>query len=291
MKKIIGVIVVVVVIFIAVGFLGKGLPKQNEQVNPFLENNNEVAVDERLSYVGKVIPEETYYYTRSAVNEFNKLYVEEGQTVSKGALLFDYEGSAQSGLQIDVLDKNYVKYQEKLNDYYTRLENLKGDLKNADKNDTIYTNYLNVEINNMEQMIAQVLLDQKNNEEQIQKLKEGKSDTMVFADIDGLIYQINDPKNTTGMATAYIVLYSSNKQLRLSVSEYEYQYFKEGDSLEIYVEALNKTFTSTVTHVSSIPHNLETSSLSGASYYYVEISVPEEVPYGFSVTVKVPKND
>ncbi len=297
MKKVVGVLVAVVIIFILGGLIASQikLPKdpeeRREEVNSIFGVDNNVQIDSGLSYSGKVVPEETFYYTRSATQEVNQVYVEAGEKVAKGDLLFDYSGNSQSSLQVQVLEKNFVNYQEQLNDYYTQLDDLKNDLKIADKNDKIYVNYLNVEINNMEQMIAQVHLNWSNNEQQIKDLKEKNADLWTVADCDGLIYQVNDPKKTLSVNNAYIVLYSSEKKVRLNVSEYEYQYFSEGQEVEIYIEAMDKTYSTSITHVDAVPNNLESSGFSDTSYYFVEISVPEEVPYGFSATVKVPKND
>ncbi|MFV0479334.1 MAG: hypothetical protein ACK5LZ_02010 [Anaerorhabdus sp.] len=294
MKKIIGgIAVVVLLVFVGLVFLDSVIPTSPDQEE--LEDlmgdfgDSGVEVDSTLSYSGKVVPAITYYYTRSAVQEFNQVYVEEGQTVGQGDILFDYAGSSQNGLQINVLEKNFVNYQESLNDYYTRLDNLKTDLKNANQSDSVYVNYLNVEINNVEQLIAQIKLEWANNEEQIKELKE--SDTVVLADMDGLIYQVNDPKEVAITTGAYVVLYSTEKKIKLNISEYEYANFQEGESVEVYIEALDKTYSSIISKVELVPNNLETSAFSDTSYYNVEIEIPSEIPYGFSATVKVPTNE
>ncbi len=303
MKKIIkiavGVIVIMIVGFFAITKLSEGFQQPAEQngISGIFDEGNDDSEDfvqttRGLSYNGKVLPAKTYYYSRNTMLEFNRVYVEAGDIVAEGDILFDYEGNAQNGLQSEVLEKNFVQYQEKLNDYYTRLDNLKTDLAGADPTDTVYINYLRVEINSVEQMIAQTKLEWSKNETQIDGLRDSNSDLIIRADMAGLVYQVNDPKEASGLSSgAYIVLYSSEKKVRLNVSEYEYGYFSEGQEVELFVEALQESYTAKITHVDSVPNNLLTSAYSDTSFYYVEIAIPSEVPYGFSVIVTVPINE
>ncbi len=294
------VLVVGVVAYFLIQSVMSNVPQgaTKEEMNElFGENGDEEFLETAtgISYNGKVIPAQTYYYNRSGVKTFNKVYVQEGDQVLKGDLLFDYEGNSQTSLKAQILQRDFLNYQQQLDDYYTRLAELEENLKGADVENTVYINYLNVEINNTKQTIEQIKLKWLETEEQIQTLKDANQESLVVSDIDGLIYKVNDPKQTSVMsAESYIILYSNEKKVRINVSEYEYKYFSEGQEVTVYVEALNKEYTSVITKVDDIPNNLEVTSMnaySDTSYYYVEVSVPTEIPYGYSVIVTVPRDE
>ena len=159
----------------------------------------------------------------------------------------------------------------------------------ADQSDTVYINYLKVELNNAEKKISEIKVSWTEAEAKINKLKDTKKDSHIYSDISGLVYKVNEnnsvaPSNLT--TSAYIVLYSTQKMVRISVSEFEYKLVHEGQDVNVSVESLGKEYTCKVLRVDTMPNNLETED---TSYYNVEIAIPEEVPYGYSAVVTVPR--
>ncbi|MFV0379829.1 MAG: hypothetical protein ACK5KQ_03270 [Anaerorhabdus sp.] len=293
MKKVIKWIVIILVILaVIIGLFSvvqKSLPKSVDEDAAMDMLFGKAEVESGLSYTGKVMPKDIYYYSLDVVEVLNNTYVKQGDYIEEGKLLFDYKSNLNPELEIEVLEKEFMDYEQIFNDYYTRLDNLKKDLEGADKENEIYINYLNVEINGVEKMIAQTRLQKSNTEQKIKSLKEGSS-SKVFSDVSGLIYQLNDPEKTI-TPLSYIVLYSDEKAIKLSISEFEYQNFQVGQKVEVYVEALDKTYESIVESVGTVPNNLETVGADDTSYYDVYVNIDESVPYGFSVIVKVASDE
>ncbi len=248
-----------------------------------------VVTDKGIVYSGKVVPSQIYYYSKDPSREFNEVYVKEGDIVEEKTTLFDYKVDPTIDAQIKVSEKSFTNLQQQLYDYYTRIDNFKKDLAGANQDDKVYINYLNVEINNTEGLIAQNKLEWLSTEEKIRKLTKQKTENGVKSDIGGLVYKINestaiDPSNKTG--AAYIVLYAQQKKVRISVSEFEYQLVKPGQKVTVKSDSLKKEFDCEILTVDTMPNNLESDD---TSYYHVDIAIPDEIPYGYSVVVTVAK--
>lgn len=299
-KTIIGLVVIVVIAVIAYLFWPRNNMNQTnpqQTIDPTMmmgfgmdtSTSDVVETDKGIVYSGKVVPVDTYYYTKSMEKEFNKVYVEEGELIERDTLLFDYKAENSIDAQIQVLEKDFLNMQQELDDYYTRVENMKGEIAAANPDDKSYYNYLQVELNNAEKKISEIKVQWITAEEKINKLKESKGENKVLSDIGGLIYKVNestsiDPSSKTG--SAYIVLYSNERKVRISVSEFEYNLIKVGQEVDVNVESLGKDYKCIVTAVDTMPNNLESDD---TSYYNVDIEIPEEVPYGYSVVVTVPR--
>lgn len=261
--------------------------------NTYQEEDQVTVTDKGIVYTGKVIPQEIYYYQKDGSKQFNQCYVTEGQEVKQGALLFDYFGQGIDQQKVTVLEKSFVELQEKKDDLYARLAENQQYLDDENKweGNEPYKNYLRNEISKIEKDIAQNKVDWLTNENQIKLLKEEEGKYQVLADVDGLVYQVNDgtaiAPNDLGK-TAYIVVYTQQRIIRIEVSEFEYMLVSEGMEVEIEVEGLKKTFTGKVKFIDTMPNNLDTQD---TSYYYVEVEVPEEIPYGYSAIVTVPVHE
>lgn len=299
-KVIIGVVITLVIVVAVFLFIPKNTnnqPAEQPTIDPTMMmgfgmdtgTSGVIETDKGIVYSGKVVPLDTYYYTKSMEKPFNKVYVEEGEMIESDTLLFDYKADNTVDAQIQVLEKDFLNMKQELDDYYTRVENMKGEIAAANPEDKSYYNYLNVELNNAEKKIDEIHVQWISAEEKIEKLKETKKDNKVYSDIAGLVYKVNesnsiDPSSKTG--SAYIVLYSNERKVRISVSEFEYNLIKSGQEVNVSVESLGKDFQCIVTHVDTMPNNLESDD---TSYYNVDIEIPVEVPYGYSVVVTVPR--
>lgn len=246
--------------------------------------------DQGIVYTGKVIPQTIYYYQKDDTKLFHQQAVEEGQQVTEGQLLYDYQGQGIKEQNVVVLEKNFVTLQQTKDDLYARLaENQQWlDEENKWEGNEPYKTHLKNEIASLEGQIAQNKMDWLSAEEQIARLKEEIQAYQIYSEADGLVYKINedngiDPNQLS--KTAYMTLYSQSRMIRIEVSEFEYMHVKEGLTVEVEVEGLNKTFEGTIHFVDTMPNNLESQE---TSYYYVEIAVPDEIPYGYSAIVTVP---
>lgn len=238
-------------------------------------------------YTGKVIPVESRYYVKNPELEFNQVYVEKGQMISEGTVLFDYRPDYAIDAKIDVETKKFNELKNKLDDYYSRIEEFKQWI--AGTTDPGYIAYLNSEITNCQKEISQVKVDWVAAEENIRKLNESRGKTQVKSEIAGLVYNVNKDNSSTPTATAqaFVTIYSVQRKVRISVSEFEYQNLKVGENASIKIEGQNnRVIDCPITFIDSLPNNMESSE---TSYYNVDILVPDDIPYGYTAVVTVAK--
>lgn len=302
MKKFIKIIIVIVVLVLC--YIGYSIffgPSENvenkqegEQSSVGLsisgggqEAESEVVeTNEGVVYTGKVIPVETRYYTKDSTKEFKGVYVNAGDLIEKGKVLFDYYPDYSADAQIEVLNKGFSRLQQELNDYYSRIEEYKSWL--AGSSDNAYNEYLKNEIKNTEELIAKNKVEWIKAEESIRKLRDSKDDYFVKSEISGLVYAVNKDNTLTpsNNISSFVTVYSLEKKVRISVSEYEYKTLQEDEKVKVKIEGLNKEYEGTIIKIDSLPNNLESSD---TSYYNVDVSIEDEVPYGYTAVVTVKK--
>lgn len=302
MKKFIKIIIVIVVLVLCyIGYSIFFTQKENVQTKQEGEQSSVglsisgggqeaesevVETNEGVVYTGKVIPVETRYYTKDSTKEFKGVYVNAGDLIEKGKVLFDYYPDYSADAQIDVLNKGFSRLQQELNDYYSRIEEYKSWL--AGSSDNAYNEYLKNEIKNTEELIAKNKVEWIKAEESIRKLRDGKDDYFVKSEISGLVYAVNKDNTLTpsNNISSFVTVYSLEKKVRISVSEYEYKTLQEGEKVKVKIEGLNKEYEGTIIKIDSLPNNLESSD---TSYYNVDVSIEDEVPYGYTAVVTVKK--
>lgn len=302
MKKFIKIIIVIVVLVLCyIGYSVFFTQKENVQTKQEGEQSSVglsisgggqeaesevVETNEGVVYTGKVIPVETRYYTKDSTKEFKGVYVNAGDLIEKGKVLFDYHPDYSADAQIEVLNKGFSRLQQELNDYYSRIEEYKSWL--AGSSDNAYNEYLRNEIKNTEELIAKNKVEWIKAEESIRKLRDGKDDYFVKSEISGLVYAVNKDNTLTpsNNISSFVTVYSLEKKVRISVSEYEYKTLQEGEKVKVKIEGLNKEYEGTIIKIDSLPNNLESSD---TSYYNVDVSIEDEVPYGYTAVVTVKK--
>ena len=302
MKKLIKIIIVIIVLVLCyIGysiFFGPSKNVENKQEGEqsgaliSMSGDGQVAeseiveTSEGVVYTGKVVPVETRYYIKDSTKEFKDVYVNEGDLIEKGKVLFDYYPDYSADAQIEVLNKGFSRLQQELNDYYSRIEEYKSWL--AGSSDNAYNEYLKNEIKNTEELIAKNKVEWIKAEESIRKLRDGKDDYFVKSEISGLVYAVNKDNTLTpsNNISSFVTVYSLEKKVRISVSEYEYKTLQEGEKVKVKIEGLNKEYEGTIIKIDSLPNNLESSD---TSYYNVDVSIEDEVPYGYTAVVTVKK--
>lgn len=304
MKKLVKAFIVIAVIVIGVivyNIFFKATPSEEEVTktddaavsimsNSYYEEaeSDVLETSNGVIYTGKVVPVETRYYTKDTTKEFKGVYVEVGQIIEAGTVLFDYYPDYSIDAQIDVINKNFVNLQNDLNDYYSRIEEYKTWLAGVDPADTAYINYLKNEIIKTEALISQNKVDWVNAEEKIRKLQESKDDYYVKSEIGGLVYAVNKDNTVTpsNNVSSFVTVYSIEKMVRISVSEFEYKNLQVGQNVSVKVEGLDKEFEAQIIKIDSLPNNLESSD---TSYYNVDIAMEDDIPYGYTAVVTVKK--
>ena len=301
MKKFLKVFIIIVVIIAGIGIGGYYLfnqaanksSKEDQELLNSLGGNDQAQSDlvetsSGIVYTGKIVPVESRYYIKDPSKEFKGIYVKQGDIVSKDQLLFNYVPDYSTAAQIDVLEKNFTTLKQQLDDYYSRIKEFESWLAGCSPEDKGYRSYLTDEISKTQGLIAQNKVDWINAEEKIRKLKEADNKTSVESEIDGFVFKVNEDNTTTpsNVANAYVTIYSNNKKVRINVSEFEVKLFSLGQKINVKIESIKSEVSGEVIHIDALPNNLESND---TSYYYIDISVPNDVPYGYSAIVTVDK--
>ena len=290
MKKKNKIIIACVVVVILGIFLFSQLQSsiQNmsiERPNGLTENtdSSKPVVANEIVFTGKVSPSKSQIIALDNTKTISHTYVEAMDNVSKGDVLFDYYGLQVVKENIVINENKFIKLQQDRDWFYSHIAYLEQEISWT--TDSNYLQSLKSELADYKQRLAQNKIDWIKTETDIITLKNSLSDYAVEAEFDGFIYEINEKPT---MNQPYMTLYSSDKVIKIEVGEYELQYIKVGLVVEIEIEGLSQFYIGTILSIDIFPNNMESTS---TSYFNVEISVDQEVPYGFSAIIRVPVND
>ncbi|MPM64686.1 hypothetical protein SDC9_111574 [bioreactor metagenome] len=289
-KKIIwGAIAVVIVILAVFGYfrLKTFIADLQEQAairrSESLSSQTEVEVKNEIVFTGKVAPRYTQLVYLNSAMKLDEVLVEENEQVKKGDRLLTYAGAENINDLIIIQQAQFVGWQESLDWYQEKITALNNELASADPTNDGYVTALKKEIAQYQTLQASTNVKWNNAVSEIDRLKNSYDDYNITADFDGFVYQIDDSASVSlTAASAYLTLYSNEKIVTVEVSEYEMQYIQEQDEATITVEGLDKTYTGTITKIDIMPNNMTSSD---TSYYNIEVSIPDEVPYGYSVVI------
>ncbi len=270
------ILITIVSIFIIVFILSLFFPSTtdtSEKTNVINE------IDKELIYTEKIQPlfTDEIFLDQSLI--LRNTYVEKDQSVYHGDILFDYYQIDIIDNQIKMIENEFLKLEDDMHYFYTKIDEFK---KIKEENtDASYLDYVNNEISNYEAKLAENKINTTLKKEEILQLKSSKDDYIVKSDYDGIIKSINTNKQNE----PYIKLYSNEKIIKILVSEFELDYFKVNDSVEVKVEKTNQTYTSKIKSVDLYPVNMNTTE---DSLFEVIIEVDSSIGYGLSALIMVP---
>ncbi len=291
-KKIIWIIVIILtIIALIAGYFrlktyfanlqDEMIARRNEAIRE--QDQNNANIKNEIVFVGKVAPQfsqEVYIKTGMTIKE---LKVQTDQVVNEDELLLVFNGAENINHLIAIQENKFFAWQEDRDWYNTKINEIKDELSWADQSNTGYIAYLKKELANYQTLLATNNVNWNNAKNEIVRLKDSYDSYNIKADFDGFIYKIND--NAINNPTlSYLTLYSTDRIVVVEVSEYELRYIQKGQQAQVTVEGTGKTDTGTINKVEIMPNNL---SSNDTSYFNIEISIPDEVPYGYSVVIAV----
>lgn len=257
------------------------IQRRNEAI--FEDDDTDLEIKNEIVFTGKVAPANTqnvYYNVKTNIKE---IHVVQGQDVLKEDSLLTYHGAETIDDQITIQNAKFVSLKEDRDWYNYRIEEIKQELSWADPANDGYVTSLKKEIARYETLLATNRINWENAENEITRLKQSYGDYYVKADFDGFVYKIDDSAKTN-MSLPYMTLYSTERIVTVEVSEYELQYINEGKQARITVEGLDKEYTGEITKIDIMPNNMTSND---TSYFNIEITIPSDVPYGYSVVIAV----
>lgn len=198
--------------------------------------------------------------------------------------------NAESAL--DTAERNLADTEKRLDDsvesYFDNYENAKRNYDEAVKN-----------LESTKISIEQTLDSYKTSYERTAELMDYSIDTLeldslyeqleactVKAKSDGIISELSVKEGAYAAAnqTVAVITDYSSLVIDIKIDEYDILKVSEGDTVEVYVNALEETVTGTITKISS-----KAEVASGVSYFPAEVSIEagENIRVGMSVEVKL----
>lgn len=249
-------------------------------------NNNSAPILNTIVFTGKVIPEEELNINESTSLTRNKIYVAENEIVKKGGILVDYLGKDTINDKIVILKNEIKALEDEQGTFVNKINDFKEGLNVATDSTNIY--YLKQDLSKAENNLSQNKIEIENKRLEIAKLEKSRDDYVILANFDGFVYQINENQSFNAMnatsASPFMIVYSTEKVIKIEVNEYELKYMTLDKTVDVEIEGLKKTYQAKISKIDQIPNNFQTSE---DSKYNVEITIDQEVPYGFNAIVTV----
>lgn len=279
-------------ILIAVGIAGgAGWRYYSEHVS--ITTNDDVAYVSKVSeivgtttgvtnrFAGVVEPQQTVKVELESGRTVKEVYVEVGDVVKSGQLLFEYDlSSIEEDIQEAQLELDRLKNEAlSLTEQISTLE--KEKKKASTDNQLSYT--IEIETNKMN--LKQNEYNQKSKQAELEKLQNALGNTEVRSDIEGVIQKIDTSKMESDdsesmnysynsyddeSSNAFITILSTGAyRVKGSINEQTMQLY-EGDSVIVYSRVDETKMWKGV--ISTIDRDNSTSNNSNSSYYYYGMS-------------------
>jgi len=289
-KKVVWIVISVIVIILLIFGYFRLKDYFNGLQDQMLENRSDnqaettVEIKNEIIFSGKVTPKYTQNINLSSSLSLDNIDVTENQDITNGDTILTYYGAKNINDLITIQENKFVGWQEDRNWYHQQITSLEQELSWADPTDDAYVTSLQKDIARYNTLLATNEINWNTALSEIERLKASKDDYIVTADFDGFVYQINEDAKSPLSTSAYIIIYSTERVVTVEVSEYELQYIQAGAAAEITVEGLNKSYTGTISNIDIMPNNITSND---TSYFNIEVTIPSEVPYGYSVIIAV----
>ena len=180
-----------------------------------------------------------------------ELYVEKGQTIEKGQKLFEYDTTENSN-KVEQTKLEIEKMENSIANSKKQIQNLLEESKTRPDDPQI-----SIEIQTLENDIKQTEYNIKTKNLEISNLNKTIKNSVITAEINGVIQNINDGENDTSMGyqdgedDSYItIMQTGDYKIKGIVNEQNVMMFSEGQKVIIRSRLdENKTWNGTITKV------------------------------------------
>ncbi len=218
-----------------------------QSVKIFTENMNLF----QNKYAGMVVAQDTIKIKKDTELKVKELYVEKGQTVEKGQKLFEYDTTENSN-KVEQTKLEIEKMENSIANSKKQIQNLLEESKTRPDDPEI-----SIEIQTLENDIKQTEYNIKTKNLEISNLNKTIKNSVITAEINGVIQNINDGDNDTSMGyqdgedDSYItIMQTGDYKIKGVVNEQNVMMFSEGQKVIIRSRLdENKTWNGTITKV------------------------------------------
>lgn len=184
------------------------------------------------------------------------------------------------------------KAKKQVDDYYEAFLKAEASLTDAesDYETAVLTAAQGIETSQAALEKTQALANVESTEMELEHLKDSLKDFTIYAPIDGYVTDLNIKTGetvSTNTAVAEITNLTT-MQAAIKIDEYDVRQVSVGDSVQIYINALDKTYEGTITSISK-----KATIESDVSYLkaVVEFETNDTVSSGLSAEIKLIKAD
>lgn len=177
-------------------------------------------------FPGLVVSENLTEIWRDSAQAVAELYVEQGQDVNQGALLFAYDSEAMS-LEMSKLELERDRLNNTVTTLKTQITQLKNEQKKADKDKQLsYT----IEIQDREFQLKEAEYNVNAKKKEIEQLRTALNNAKVYAPVAGRVVSVNDSGiDSTGNPAPYITIQQSGSyRIRGTINELNMGMIAEG---------------------------------------------------------------
>lgn len=157
-------------------------------------------------FPGLVVSENLAEVWRDSNQIVANVYVEQGQDVTKGELLFAYDSEAMS-LEQSKLELERDRLNNTVTTLKTQITQLQNEQKKADKDDQLsYT----IEIQDRQAQLKEAEYNVKAKNKEIEQIKAALNNAKIYAPVDGRVVSVNESGyDANGNAAPYITIQQS----------------------------------------------------------------------------------
>ncbi|MBN8207165.1 efflux RND transporter periplasmic adaptor subunit [Bacillus sp. NTK071] len=247
---------------------------------------------ELVSFNGVLIPEleESYYY-QSSRGEISEVLVKEGDDVSSGTTLFEYEevetvNVSELEAQLNKAETAVSVLDDQLNDLSLQSSRVESNTDLEEEQKLQLQLDVEEQVRDTEYRKRLAELDVKELERQIQEAGTEEIDNTVDSSLDGLAKEIN---RTPEDGEPVVTVLSNKLAVQGSVSELDYPTLTADQEVTVHATAYpGKPLSGRITMVENRPYKVDEES--GLSYYHFTVVMEgeNEMASGTHVTIEAP---
>lgn len=190
------------------------------------------------------------------------------------------------------LDDARTQAKEQVEDYYTALQEAQTALDDAEKDyeTTLLSVNQNVESSKAALEKVQALANKETSEMELEHLRESLEDYTIYAPIDGFVTAMNanEGEYIATTISAAEITNLDKMQVSVSIDEYDIAQVSVGESVEIYINALDTYYEGKIARIAK-----KATVKNDVSYLeaVVEFEADDKISSGLSAEVKLVKAD
>ncbi|MBE6946414.1 MAG: efflux RND transporter periplasmic adaptor subunit [Ruminococcaceae bacterium] len=196
-------------------------------------------------FAGLVVSENLTEIWRDSAQTVAEIYVEQGQDVNQGELLFAYDSEAMS-LSMSKLELERDRLNNLVSTLKTQITALKNEQKKADKDKQL--NYT-IEIQDREFQLKEAEYNVNAKKKEIEQLRSALSNAKIYAPVSGRVVSVSDSGvDSYGNPTPYITIQQSGSyRIKGTINELNMGLIMEGTPILVSSRTdPNQTWTGVV---------------------------------------------